>query len=71
MVPFNGRFDSHLGMQYWQADMLAMIDEHSSHPSIVQWNLFNEDSENHLFDTGANHTIASSATRSTRRLLPT
>ena len=56
MVPFNGRFDSHLGMQYWQADMLAMIDEHSSHPSIVQWNLFNEDSENHLFDTGVNHT---------------
>ena len=55
MVPYNGRFDSDLGKQYWLSGMLEMVNELRNHASILQWNLFNEDSENFLFDTGSNH----------------
>ena len=55
MVPYNGRLVQDDAKAYWMADMLAMVDEHFSHPSILQWNLFNEDSENVLFNTGTDH----------------
>jgi hypothetical protein len=55
MVPYNGRFDSDLGKKYWLDGMLEMVRQARNHPSILQWNLFNEDSENYLFDTGVNH----------------
>jgi hypothetical protein len=55
MVPYNGRLVADDAKAYWLHDALAMIDEHFSHPSVLQWNLFNEDSENVLFDTGADH----------------